>query len=196
MSFSESVIIPLSLFKACQLEIQQDKSPAMDILDDKQLPSSKKMLLYNQMKLTAPLNTKQVTPQINPSSEKYKEDILLSIAEKYRPYMSSILDIIHDHSEILTIDNSSFEVSIRGRKIEESNAIDIFKDLTKNGVVTKDSDIAPGTFQVYNVLIGDLKIPKSWIPLKLQTIRKSTRQQRNRIGSDIDINQGGEWIDY
>ena len=53
MSFSESVIIPFSLFKACQLEkMQEVKSEKGKLLDDMDLPSSKKMQLYNQMKLT------------------------------------------------------------------------------------------------------------------------------------------------
>ena len=190
MSFSESVIIPFSLFKACQLEkMQEVKSEKGKLLDDMDLPSSKKMQLYNQMKLT---NTTSDSQKVNiPPNENYKQDILLSVAEKHRPNMSSILDIIHNHPDIIDINESSLEVSIRGRKIDGSNAIQIIKDFTKNNVVTKESDISTGALQVYNILIDELNIPKSWIPMKVIQVRRSSRKRKN---TSDDNDQIGGWF--
>ena len=105
--------------------------------------------------------------------------------------MSSILDIIHNHPDIIDINESSLEVSIRGRKIDGSNAIQIIKDFTKNNVVTKESDISTGALQVYNILIDELNIPKSWIPMKVIQVRRSSRKRKN---TSDDNDQIGGWF--
>ena len=115
----------------------------------------------------------------------------MSIAEKHRPNITSILDIIHDHPETIRIDTSTLEVSIRGRKIIGSNAIDIIRDLTKNNVVTKESGIAVGALQFYNTLVDELNIPKSWIPMKVIQVRRSSRKRRNILD---DNEQEGGWL--
>ena len=46
MSLSESIIIPLSLFKACQFE-NIVKRKSQNILDKTNIPSSKRMMIYN-----------------------------------------------------------------------------------------------------------------------------------------------------
>ena len=191
MSFSESVIIPLSLFKACQLEkVEDEKTKIGKLLNDIDLPSSKKMQLYNQMKLTATKDSNQ-SNKSDELNESYKQDVLLNVAEKHRPNISSILDIIHDNPDALRIDNSTLEVSIRGRKIDGSNAIKIFQDLTKNNVVTKESDISTGALQVYNILVDELNVPKSWIPMKVIQVRRSSRKRKN---TSDDIDQEGGWF--
>ena len=193
MSFSESVIIPLSLFKACQLEKAQEKQSTKGmLLNDTDLPSSKKMQLYNQMKLTSTKNENNAK-KLDDLNETYKQDILLNIAEKHRPNISSILDVIHDNPELITINPSSLEISIRGRVIEGSNAIKVIQDLTKNNIVTKESDISTGALQVYNTLIDELNIPKSWIPMKVIQVRRSSRKRKNTSG---DNEQEGGWLVY
>ena len=191
MSFSESIIIPLSLFKACQLDkLHTTESPESKLLNDMDLHSSKKMQLYNQMKHLSTTNKNKPDTIKVDTSENYKQDILSKIAEKHRPNISSILDVIHDHPDIIKIDNSTLGVSIYGHKINDSNAIDIMRAITKNDVVTRESDIAPGALQVYYTLIDELNIPKSWMPLKVVELRRSSRKRKK----PSDNEQEGGWI--
>ena len=191
MSFSESIIIPLSLFKACQLDkLHTTESQESKLLNDMDLHSSKKMQLYNQMKHLSTTNKNKPDLINEDTSEKYKQDILLSIEEKHRPNIKTILDIIHNNPDTIKIDNSTLEVTIHGHKINDSNAINIIKEITKNNVVTKESDIAPGALQVYNTLVNELNIPKSWMPLKVVQ-RRSTRKRQKR---SHDNEQGGGWV--
>ena len=187
MSFSESVIIPLSLFKACQLtDINKDANHERRIiLEDEELPVEKKMLLYNQQQIKA---TKDQTESVSKQSsdDRVQDDILININAKYRPQIKLILEIIRENPDIVSFDETTFEVIINGKIIENSNIIDILKDFTKNSVITKESDVSKGVVDLYDALVNTLNIPKSWIPLIVQKPRRSKRK-RNQSNKKSNI---------
>ena len=214
MSFSESVIIPLSLFKACQLtEITKDKNhDRRMILDDEKLPVEKKMLLYNQQQIKAPKSHTVESDNKQSSDDRVYDDILINISEKYRPQIKLILEIIRENPDIVSFDETTFAVKINGQQIENSNIVDILKDFTKNSVITKESDISNGTFHLYDTLVNTLDVPKSWIPLTIKEPRRSKRKRnqsnkrtnispskkktRQTSPSEQENDQNGGWIIY
>ena len=153
MSFAQSIIIPLSLFKQCQF----DKIKSKEEND----PPSKKVMLQDQEKLL-----KQKI-DIDKSIFKFdNNDVLININKIYRPQIQAILEKIQQHPETVIIDKKTFEITLNGQKINNSNIIKILQYYAKGKIVTKKDDIPKGSKQLYNVLINDLKIPSQWIPNK------------------------------
>lgn len=169
MSFQESVIIPLSLFKECKLnEISLEKPY---ILDNPALDSEAKMKMFSQQKI---LSRSKIAPRLKPAEDKPNDEFTSSIPDKYKPYANSILDFMRKHPDEVGWDESN-RVRIQSNTIPFSNLRDILHHFMKTTVVTKDSDVPPGTYQLFTKL-HDLGMPKSWVPARFYT-RKSGREK-------------------
>lgn len=173
MSFAESIILPLSVFKKLKFEGQRDNVKFESVLNNPALSSSEKMLLLEQDKLMRPklLGPEDQNPSsppspADPSSSKFAADvdILRNIETKFHPQVKSILERISRHSDVIDWVKDTLEVRLHGKTIFGSNIIDILKAMTNNAVVTKDSDLPAGTRAVYTVLVDELNLPKVWIP--------------------------------
>lgn len=93
MSFSESVIIPLSIFKKLKFEETRGNFAAAGgyeaILNNPMLPSSEKMQLVQHEKLI------HKKPSAFPATKVVNKDSVLDAIEtKYKPQVNSILDFI------------------------------------------------------------------------------------------------------
>ena len=186
MSFAQSVIIPLSLFKSCQF----DKIKAKDtVLDD--IPPSKKLMLKDQEAL---LKSKANNPNQKISSALNYDDILDNINKKYRPHMRAILDEIIKNEDSISIDNQTFEITIKGKRMSGSSIIEIFKYFTKGKIVTSKKDVPIGTQELFDFLVHELKIPSAWIPNKSlpKIVQRKDPYKRTRSSSQ----QGSGWIVY
>ena len=183
MSFAQSVIIPLSLFKSCQFDKIKTK--------DGDIPPSKKLMLKDQEAL---LKSKaNISNQKIPSVLNY-DDILDNINKKYRPHMRAILDEIIKNDDSISIDNQTFEITIKGKRMSGSNIIEIFKYFTKGKVVTSNKDVPIGTQELFDFLVHELNIPSAWIPNKSlpKIVNRQDPYKRTRSSSQ----QGTGWIVY
>ena len=215
MSFAESIIVPLSLFKACQLDktINVKDNERISILYNDKLPPDKKMLLYNQQQIKSDKEPALPDNDDTLNNDITFDDILVHINERYRPQLKSILEAIANNKDIISYDKN-YTLKINGKIIEDSNIIDILKYFTKNSIITKEDDIPNGAFILYDTLVNELNIPKSWIPMSLDKRRRSKRKRnqsnkknsnnttptkkktRQMSYSEQDYDQTGGWIIY
>ena len=192
MTFQESIIIPLSLFKKCQIEetIRANIGTSEQILQNPTLHSAEKIKLYNQAKLLEQKNRADavISPEVSRRvSENETDTFLHGIPEKYKPYGKSIVEFIRKHPNEVGWDELH-RIRVKGFVIPDSNLGESLKHFMKNTVVTKDSDIPPGT-QMLQETLFDLGIPKSWFPVKYPT---RTGRKRPRMDMDKTI----KWDSY
>lgn len=204
--FSESIIIPLSMFKKCNFESKESKlTPnavkdsdeatvrARKFLFDENLENDDaKIKLYNQHKRLyfdkkqKPVIVKQAkvteTPHQRFSKENDISSILQSFALKTRPFVNSILRKFLHNEDVITWD-SNMEVIIDGVQYPESNIIELLKYIMGSKVVTSEEDIPIAT-DVFLDAIENLNIPKSWVKIpKKNPPRSSTTSSTRRPNS-------------
>ena len=180
MSFQESIIIPLSLFKECKLdEGNLVGATQPNILNNTMLNSEEKMKLYNQQKL---MDRIKMSPMMKPAQDSDNTIFTDNIADKYKPYVISIVNFMRRHPDEVGWDRD-YKIRIGPNIIPSSNLNETLRHFMKSTVVTRDSDIPPGTYQLVEKLF-DLGMPKSWIPARF-VFRKSERESKS-----------GSWLRY
>jgi hypothetical protein len=195
MSFQESIIIPLSMFEKCKFK--EEVNPEEDILNNESMPSDLKMKLLQQERKLKPKKKLQPRKElslidesdkkIHPDNKLYNEQIqyiLGKISRKHQPFISSILHYIKDYSNQISW-NKDFDIIIDKLLVNNTNIIDILKLLTKDLIVTADTDIPLGSRKFYDKLI-DIGIPKSWI-------RFSFKRTSSRI-ANLQSGTGLTWV--
>ena len=121
MSFEQSIIIPVSLFKQCKLEEILNESNNANSLPapvlNSNLPSDKKMKLYEHRKILqkSHLGTLMTSPSMLDT-----ETIASHIPVSVRPYAVSILEFMKKHSNIVSWDDE-FRLKIHGKTYQNSN---------------------------------------------------------------------------
>lgn len=165
MSFQESVIIPLELYKRCRLE---DGHKLVDILMDNTLSKDRKMKLYHQEQtrekhnnLTAKFPDQQPLPSTTVS---FGDHILLQLPPEDRPNARAILETFKENSSVLSW-NVNQEVLVNGHVIPGSNIVHIFQYFTRNLPVTSSKDVPVGAREVFEMLLA-LNVPAKWIKQK------------------------------
>lgn len=177
MSFRESIIIPLTLFKKCKLdEIDAQHSDGSNILINPAVDSSKKIKLYQQERILKrrkiiPIQTATVT-----LSPRLIDQLLSGVPPRFVPYGKSIIDFIKSHEDEIGWDKD-YHIRINSNIIPNSDLMKSLQHLMKNTVITKESDTPPGTYELLQKLI-ELGMPKTWVPSKL-AIQRTTRGTSN-----------------
>ena len=166
MSFEESVIIPLSVYKRCQLIKGNEQ---MDLLQDSSLPTDTKMKLYHQAQSRKRLHVQTDSPL--PTST-YGEHIILQLPVADRANAKAILEIFKQNPSLLSWTDKD-ELIIGGDLVPGSNLVRIFQFLTNNFTVTSDDDIPIGSSLLYKTLMS-LGVPDRWIRQRPPT-RKTSR---------------------
>lgn len=196
-SFSESIIIPLALFKRCKFQDSLQMDSKVDLLQDNSLGASEKMILYNQRKqMDTFRKDSSKTENVN-TNVLSKSHIIDNIATKYRPQVSSILDFIIKHKDVVSWDPTTYEIIIHGSPVLGSNIISVMKFWTLNAVITKAADNPVGADILYDTLVGDLRLPTTWIPATL--LRKSARRRvkaKKKLRSSTSSLEGHGWLSY
>lgn len=183
MSFQESVIIPLAMFKQCQFSKHNANSPETLLLDTN-LPSDLKMKLVNQQKYLKlddknPSPAKSAMSGILPSSAASAKTsdishILSNMTTSDVPYAKSILEKILENETVIGW-NDKYEVVLDGEPIVLSNIADILQYLLRKKIITRDSDVPVGTEETYKKLL-EINVPQSW--LKARPPRRTDRNIR------------------
>lgn len=177
MSFEESIIIPLEIYKRCRLE---NGNKLVDILMDKTATTDRKMKLYHQAqtrekynKLTAKFPPKQPLPSTTVS---FGDHIILQLPLEDRPNARAILGTFKENPSVLSW-NVDQEVLVNGHVLPNSNIVDIFQYFTKNLPVTSGKDVPVGAREVFETLLA-LNVPGKWIKQKppSQTLRRTRHQ--------------------
>lgn len=160
MSFKEAIIIPLETYKKL---LHND-----GVEEQAELPVSKKVKLNEHLKLSQ-VKSLPETPTNSSLPEKklfHLDRIMDHTRNADKPFVMAIIDKIKANPDPLGW-NEHLEVIIKGTLIPGSNIIKIFQYLNKQKIVTGEKDVPRGGIDVYNTLIHDLEIPKSWIRQKI-----------------------------
>ena len=180
MSFKESIIIPLELFKKCTYD-SKPLEPTKDVLYNDNLPSDIKMKLFSQSQLHQHHDkNKPVATKIEGID---KEHILNLIPDKDKPSISSILSILEKHRDQVWW-NKDNELIINGLTVPNSNIVEILLYLTKNKIVTSDEDTPKGLLAFYEKL-QSLNVPNSWIKQKPKTKTSSRKIVKKKKTSEV-----------
>ena len=188
MSFKQSILIPLSLFKQCKIEENiKSLENSESILDNENMPSSEKMKLFHQNKFLQKNTT--LAPLKNEKNDNFLY-IINQIPDKYKPYSKAILEFIRNQGNISW--NNNLELIIDGELFTQSNIISILNYLLTDIVVTRPSDIPIGSQELEQKML-DLGLPSSWITKK-RILRGQKRQTLSgKTSSDIyQFGQGRE----
>lgn len=172
MSFHESVIIPLELFKKCKFEEAVSLNKHSKILDNPSLTADEKMKLFYQ---DSQFKKTKLAPLISPDKQFDPTIFNSSIPERYRPYAESILKFIREYPEDVGWDKD-YQIKIKSVTIPFSHLGKSLQHFMKNTVITKDSDVPPGTHALLERLL-ELGMPKTWVPAKIG-LRKSSRDTK------------------
>ena len=125
MSFKQSILIPLSLFKQCKIEENiKSLENSESILDNENMPSSEKMKLFHQNKFLQKNTT--LAPLKNEKNDNFLY-IINQIPDKYKPYAKAILEFIRNQANIRW--NNNLELIIDGELFTQSNIISILNYL-------------------------------------------------------------------
>ena len=177
-NFSESVLIPYSLFRKCHLDVAEDNR-----LTDESLPVDVKLKLFNQDEKLREVKEKSKAkdkPKPNDTKEYGPEGdtsfIVDLMPEKHQPAVSSILKKIKARSAEIGW-NRELEVYIDSQLYSGSNIIELLKFVTKSLIITSDANI-PIAGRAFLQKLHDIGVPKSWI--KATIPRQSTRRGRKR----------------
>lgn len=177
MSFEESIIIPLDIYKRCRLE---DGNKLVDILMDTTLSKDRKMKLYHQAqtrethnRLSAKFPPQQPLPSATVS---FGDHIVLELPLEDRPNAKAILEIFKENPSVLSW-NVNQEALVNGHVVPNSNIVRIFQYFTKNLPVTSGKDVPIGAREVFETLLA-LNVPGRWIKQKppSQTLRRPHHQ--------------------
>lgn len=174
MSLKESVIIPLQTFRNMQAYPSSEKCA---ILNSK-APLDVRIKLHDQERLKSKAKYPEDKTVITDEPFKSIDHILQNISEEKRPFIKSILEEIKSKNNPIDW-NHNFEVMIDGSTIKGTNIIDIYKFLSKNHIVTRESDVPPGVMPVWTKLI-QIGVPKSWISAKI--VKQSKRHNKVQKG--------------
>ena len=193
MSFQESIIIPVSLYKQCKLDNvdnskldSQEISPLNQILYDPTLSSDKKMKLYNQQKI---LSENKLAPDIEPTRNYPNDNFTYIIPRKHKPYANSIIDFMRKHYTEVGWDQNH-RIRIGSYVIPDSNLGESIKHYMKKTVITKDQDIPNGTYELLEKLL-ELGLPQEWVLAKPR-MRISDRIQK----SSPRKSSSSSWISF
>ena len=185
LSFRESIIIPLALFKKCNFP--DSKEPIIEglPLDVKMKLLQHERLLNPKGKLPIPLQIKVVKPddkeaEVSTSSNSGEyspnsDTITESVSQANRPFVQSILDVIHKNPDQVRW-NENFEIIIDGKLYPNTSIVKIIQALMKHGVVTSEQDL-PDKIKLLHSKLLSLGVPKTWIKAKFQIVR-ATRKRR------------------
>ena len=180
MTYSESIIIPLSLLKQCRFEEQlavkttDGSNTVQHLLHNPRLSSSEKINLINHEEVLKKSSRLEYPPAFSSATRVNKDILLKEIQNKYRPQANAVLEFILDHQNDVSWDPNTYRVKVKGIVLEDSNMRDISLTLMNAAIITRDEDISTGTFELYDVLVKDLGMPKSWIPASIAS-RSSKR---------------------
>ena len=170
MSFKESIIIPLSLFKQCNF---QTTKLSTSILENYDLPLDVRMKMHSQQKHLDPKKASRAMVPIPPAIG--IDDIVREITTTNQPHVKAILERMKDHDLKW---NDAGEIILGGEVIQNSNIIDIMKALSKSTTIISDRDLPKGTGVLYQKLI-DIGVPTSWIRLSFPR-RTGRRREKSR----------------
>ena len=207
MSYSESIIIPLSLFKQCHFEEQLASKNDLNnnrreqLLHNPHISSSEKISLINHDDVLKKRSRLDQPPTFTNATGQSKHVLLSAIQSKYRPQASAVLDFILEHPDEVTWDPNTFEVKIRGIVLDDANIRDILLTLMNAVPITRHIDIPPGTYELYDKLVNGLDMPKSWIPATISSrsskrIVESKMKLRKRTNSAPTKRYGTDWVVY
>ena len=146
MSFEESVIIPLSVYKRCQLIKGNEQ---MDLLQDSSLPTDTKMKLYIKLKVEKGCMCGWIALFLPLT---YGEHIILQLPVTDRANAKAILEIFKHNPSLLSWTDKD-ELIIGGDLVPGSNLVRIFQFLTNNFNVTSEDDIPIGSSLLYKMLM-------------------------------------------
>ena len=177
MNYEEAVIIPMDVFTKCNFT-SAEKKPAVktsdEIINDAALPSDIKVKLFNQKKkLTKiPLPEPQVVKIQKEVQQFPSEDIIINqFPIKTRPVVYLLLKYIKDSGGVLSW-TDDLEIRIGGKKIQDSNIVQLLKFVTNNLIVTSPKDVPVGAEDFVNAL-QDIGVPKQYIQLPRRSARRS-----------------------
>lgn len=192
MAFQESVIIPYTLFKQCQLDKPQS-SEEEKLLRDTTIPSDLKMKLYAHKKASVPKNT--------PVEEEPQSDVQFIVdlmPIKDQPFVGSILEKIKSRSNELHW-NNNLEVTIDKKFFPDSNIIELLRFCMKNKVVTSHIDIPIAAHEFIDKLL-EIGVPKPWIKVSFRRRppKRTTKRRAPDYASDSDTAtiEGFGWTTY
>ena len=177
MSFEESVIIPIDVYRRCRIE---KKDEAERLLTDTTIPTDRKMKLYAEA-ISKKRLRKEKEEETHLDNDDDEEDeavpnhIELNFPMKDRPLVKSILDFIHRHRAVVGWDEKDNSLVIDGRIIPDSDILDVLRYFTNSKLA---SEQPAGVREFYETLI-DLGLPSEWIKKKTGT-RVSSRSKAVR----------------
>lgn len=204
MSFAESVILPLAIFKKLKFDGVEDGYSKRDsILNNPRLSSSEKLQMLEQEKHLKVKPFQEPTKHMDADVDN-SNMILRHIEQKYHPHVKSVLEYISRNKQVVSWDSDTLELQLHGKPVVGSNIIDIFQSLTKNSVITRDSDVPFGTYQLYKILVFELGVPKDWIPARLymrssQRVKPSIQRKKRKTNDELEGTSQlghGNWICY
>ena len=174
MSFEESVIIPIDVYRRCRIE---KKDEAERLLTDTTIPTDRKMKLYAEAISKKRLRKEkgEETHLDDDDEEAAPNHIELNFPMKDRPLIKSIVDFIHRHRAVVGWDEKDNSLVIDGRIIPDSDILDVLRYFTNSKLA---SEQPTGLREFYETLI-DLGLPSEWIKKKPVT-RVSSRSEAVR----------------
>lgn len=161
-------------------------------LNEPRLSSSEKVRLINHEEVLKKRSRLQQPPPFSSATRENKEVLLREIQSKFRPQANAVLEFILDHQNDVTWDPNTNMVKVKGNVLEDSNIRDILLTLMNASIITRHTDIPPGTHKLYDVLVKDLDMPKSWMPATF-AIRTSKRKKREKKQYGMGLSS---WITY
>ena len=192
MTYQESIIIPLDVFKKCNFSQQDleehttagdctDKTKTVttstktEILNDHALPPDVKIKLFNQKKRLDKQPTKkpqEVTVKsdlpVPPSGVDY---ILSHFSYKLKPVVYILLKYIQDSKGIISW-NDNLELELNGRTVQDSDLISLLRFVTGTLTITSAEDIPKGGEEFANAL-ENIGVPKTYIKLPRRIPRQT-----------------------
>ena len=197
MSYQESIIIPLDVFKKCnfsQQDLEEHSTPSdcagktktvttttkSQILNDDALPPDVKIKLFNQKKRLDKQPAKkpqEVTVKRELPAPPSNVDFILShFSFKLKPTVYILLKYIQDSKGIISW-NDNLELELDGKTVPESDLISLLRFVTGSLTITSAEDIPKGGEEFANAL-DNIGVPKTYIKLP----RRSARQPSSSKG--------------
>ena len=180
MSFKESVLIPLEIFRKMQIFNNENRTTKEKILNDETIDSHAKLKLLKREAFKSPSKVTQSTsvPRVKRQIEKDADIkmILEDIDQSLRGNARKALDLIFKYPDIIRW-GSDFTVYIKNTEIEASDMRDIFAALFYTSGSLQGHNI-PGVQLVYDALL-DIGANKTWFTYQPQIRNFSSRYSRS-----------------
>lgn len=178
MSFKQSILIPLELFKKCNIEDKINSDTAhsnSDITKNIKIADHNRIVTkYQQLNEKEPSVPDRLTIS----------EILDNIPDKSKPYAHSILLFISKYPDIINWDKYG-HISLDNRLIPNSDISKILLYYTNNLVITQSQDIPIGSHELYKKM-RTLNLPKEWVPNKsVQPTRRLSRRRKRSSSTTI-----------